>query len=142
MILLDQVIKYLILEKVPSTGLFLFDSSIFKFKLEILLNPNIAFGIPVPPFIITLLLAIIISSLVYYLIKFIQANQPTVVICLTLIISGAVSNVIDRIRFSSVIDYLSLTLYNFNWPSFNLADALIVVTAVCLIIKLIKTKQI
>jgi len=44
-------------------------------------------------------------------------------LCLVLVLSGAISNLIDRLRFGYVIDYIDLTI----WPVFNLADSAITV---------------
>ncbi|HOE57893.1 MAG TPA: signal peptidase II, partial [Bacillota bacterium] len=57
----------------------------------------------------------------------------SVTVCLSLILGGAIGNLIDRIRMGYVIDYLSFTIFP---PVFNLADSAIVVGAIllCLII--------
>ncbi len=47
-------------------------------------------------------------------------------ICFALVIGGAVGNVIDRIRFHAVIDFLDFHIYNYHWPAFNVADISIV----------------
>jgi len=47
-------------------------------------------------------------------------------LCLVLVLSGAISNLIDRLRFGYVIDYIDLTI----WPVFNLADSAITVAVV------------
>lgn len=44
-------------------------------------------------------------------------------LCLVLVLSGAISNLIDRLRFGYVIDYIDLSV----WPVFNLADSAITV---------------
>jgi signal peptidase II len=42
-----------------------------------------------------------------------------------LIFSGAVGNLIDRILFKEVIDFLDFFYEGFHWPAFNVADACI-----------------
>src|SRR5204862_19758 len=44
-----------------------------------------------------------------------------------LIIGGAIGNVVDRVRFGAVIDFLDFHLASWHWPAFNLADS-----AICL----------
>ena len=51
---------------------------------------------------------------------------------LALIIGGAVGNIIDRLRFSAVVDFIDLHLDGRHWPAFNLADSCIVLGAVLL----------
>jgi len=42
-------------------------------------------------------------------------------------IAGSLSNLIDRVIYHGVIDFIILSYYNFSWPVFNIADAAIVV---------------
>ena len=46
---------------------------------------------------------------------------------IALILAGAVGNLIDRVRFGYVIDFIDVHAYGFHWPAFNLADSAIVV---------------
>ena len=46
-------------------------------------------------------------------------------IAFSLIIGGAVGNMIDRFRFSKVVDFLDFYWKSYHWPAFNLADAAI-----------------
>jgi signal peptidase II len=55
------------------------------------------------------------------------------VISLTLILAGAVGNLIDRIRFGAVVDFLDVYIRTAHWPAFNVADSSISVGAVLMI---------
>ncbi len=48
---------------------------------------------------------------------------------LGLVIGGAAGNVVDRIRFGAVVDFLDFHLAGYHWPAFNVADAAICVGA-------------
>jgi len=50
-----------------------------------------------------------------------------------LILAGALGNVIDRIRFGAVVDFLDFHAFGYHWPAFNVADSAIVVGAVVLV---------
>jgi signal peptidase II len=55
-------------------------------------------------------------------------------LALTLILGGALGNVIDRLRFGAVVDFVQWHAAGFYWPAFNIADAAISVGAVLMII--------
>lgn len=75
------------------------------------------------------------SIFIFYLI-YINDIKP-VRITLALILGGSIGNLIDRIRFNNVVDFLSFTFGDYQFPTFNIADSAIVVGAICLIIYLI-----
>ncbi len=52
---------------------------------------------------------------------------------LALIIGGAVGNLIDRLRFGYVVDFIDVYYRDWHWPAFNIADSAISVAAVGLI---------
>ncbi len=52
---------------------------------------------------------------------------------LTLILGGAVGNVIDRLRFGAVVDFIQWHAAGFYWPAFNVADAAICIGAVLMV---------
>jgi signal peptidase II len=45
--------------------------------------------------------------------------------CICMIISGAIGNLIDRIKYGAVRDFIDLHLTDFHWPTFNIADSMI-----------------
>ncbi len=62
-------------------------------------------------------------------------RAKNLLICLALggIIGGAVGNLIDRIRFGAVADFIDVHAFGYHWPAFNVADSAITVGAVLLI---------
>ena len=53
---------------------------------------------------------------------------------LALVVGGALGNVIDRLRYGCVVDYLDFYLARWHWPAFNVADSAITVGALLLIL--------
>ena len=53
---------------------------------------------------------------------------------LALVIAGAVGNLIDRLRFGYVVDFVDWYVGKHHWPAFNVADSAIVVGAVLLVL--------
>ncbi len=56
---------------------------------------------------------------------------------LAMILGGALSNLLDRVRTGRVVDFVDVYFRSYHWPTFNLADSAIVVGAVFLILQLI-----
>lgn len=80
------------------------------------------------------LLAVVISSVLVIWMKRLAQTAKLEAISLALIIGGAIGNVIDRLIYGHVIDYLDFYMGNYHWPAFNIADSAICVGAVLLII--------
>jgi signal peptidase II len=53
---------------------------------------------------------------------------------LALILGGAAGNLIDRLRFGQVVDFVDLHAFGWHWPAFNVADSAISIGAVILIL--------
>jgi signal peptidase II len=62
-----------------------------------------------------------------------HAAQKLLSLALALIMGGALGNVIDRIRFGAVVDFVQWHAAGFYWPAFNIADSAITIGAVLMI---------
>ena len=76
------------------------------------------------PFIMIIATAVIIGFILHYL--FARAKDYER-IPLALIAGGAIGNLVDRIRFGAVVDFLDFHIGGMHWPAFNVADICIVV---------------
>lgn len=63
-----------------------------------------------------------------------RSESPAQMAGLSMIIGGAIGNVIDRMRFDAVIDFLDFHAFGYHWPSFNIADSGIVIGVTIVII--------
>jgi len=79
-----------------------------------------------------ILAGVISLGLLYWLYKLAKTKLEAVSVAL--ILGGAVGNVIDRIYYGYVIDFLDVYYGSYHWPAFNIADSAIVVGAALLII--------
>ena len=140
-VLFDQISKdsllYLITGGVPLFGPawsvvpvpYLMTNVFDFFNIVFTWNPGTSFslfralGESVPIVIIIATLAITMWIL-YYLFK--RAGRHEIW-ALSLIAGGAIGNLIDRIRFGAVIDFLDFHIGGYHWPAFNIADICIVV---------------
>lgn len=100
------------------------------FSLTLVLNTGVAFGLfsqsPAAWKAVALLLlsgVTVIALLWYYF--FVEDLSRWMRVAFCLIVGGALGNMIDRFRFSKVIDFLDFYWHNYHWPAFNLADAAI-----------------
>ncbi|MGE5470735.1 MAG: signal peptidase II [Bacteroidota bacterium] len=62
-------------------------------------------------------------------------QQKLLSLALTLVMGGALGNVIDRVRFGAVVDFIQWHVAGFYWPAFNVADSAITLGAVLLVIE-------
>lgn len=80
---------------------------------------------------------VLLSFIVSIVISVILIRKPQAKLInwgLSLLLGGAIGNLIDRLRFGVVIDFLDLHLGDWHWPAFNLADSAITVGVALLII--------
>jgi len=105
-------------------------------------NPGAAFGMLAgsnkkfrgPFFLATSILATTIILLVLYRLP---PGKSSTAFFLSLILGGAVGNVIDRLRFGEVIDFLDFHWRHLHWPTFNVADIGISVGVILLLIQMV-----
>lgn len=71
-------------------------------------------------------LALAISTWLIVLIRR-HAQERLMPAALALVMGGALGNVIDRLRFGAVVDFLDFHLAGWHWPAFNVADSAITV---------------
>ena len=77
------------------------------------------------PFFITV--SIVAALVILIAFRKLRDDQKLAQTSLALIFSGAVGNLIDRVRMGEVIDFLDAHWYRHHWPAFNVADSLICV---------------
>lgn len=112
------------------------------FSFQYLENRGAAFGILQGK---TLLLSIITSvtilAIIFYLIKY-RTSSKLIRISLSLIISGAIGNLYDRIIHKYVIDFI-LWHYKdvYYFPTFNVADIFVVIGTILLAISIIREEE-
>ena len=79
-------------------------------------------------FLITLTAIVGVAAILVYS-RYPQANRVLVRVALGLLLGGAVGNLIDRIRFGEVVDFIDVGA----WPVFNVADSAVVVGVILII---------
>ncbi|OAJ33520.1 signal peptidase II [Piscirickettsia salmonis] len=78
-------------------------------------------------------IALIIAMIIVRLLAKMPRQQHRGAVGLSLILAGALGNVIDRLRFGYVVDFIDVHVAGYHWPAFNIADSVICIGAVLLI---------
>lgn len=125
-ILLDQVSKLLIQAAMPLGHSIPLIPDFFA--IVYVLNPGAAFGflaaqaagVRNPFFIGISLLAI--GFILYYRHRRVD-DHLLASLGLSLILGGAVGNLVDRLRIGMVVDFIDVHYYQYHWPAFNVADS-------------------
>jgi signal peptidase II len=142
-VILDQITKILILKKLP-----LYHSITIIpgfFNITHIHNPGGAFGFmahhdsSLRNFIF-LLLASFAVCFIFYFYKNTYKTHPFLASGFALILGGAIGNMIDRIRFGKVVDFLDFYIRSYHWPAFNVADSAITVGVTIFIFHLLFKK--
>ncbi len=63
-----------------------------------------------------------------------NADQRLFCWALALILGGAIGNLIDRVAYGHVIDFLDFHVHGWHWPAFNVADSAITVGAILFVL--------
>lgn len=103
------------------------------------LNPGAAFGILADSSLRIPLLsgvAVLATVAILWVYRHLKAQQLLQRIGLALVFSGALGNLIDRLRLGAVIDFIDVHWYQYHWPAFNIADSAITIGVGVLLIDL------
>lgn len=121
--LVDQVTKAIVVANAAdlSAGIPVFPG----FNLIYLRNDGVTFGLlgGAPWWSLTALALVICGWLT---VMWVRTANPVEAIAYGAIIGGALGNVLDRIRFRSVTDFLDFYVGSTHWPAFNMADVFVV----------------
>jgi signal peptidase II len=114
------------------------------FNITYLRNKGAAFGILANssfrlPFFI--LVSTVAACVILVVIKRLREDQKLAAVSLSLIFSGALGNLIDRVRLGEVIDFLYVHWYEHYWPAFNVADSAICVGVFLLAIDMYRDER-
>lgn len=126
LIVVDQVVKHWMLALVFDPPRMLEVTGFFN--LVPVWNTGVSFGLfgdsSTSRWILVALALIIVVVLLIWLMR---AGTGIVVFALVLVVGGALSNVIDRVLYGAVIDFVDIHGFGFHWPAFNIADMSIVI---------------
>ena len=133
---MDQITKLAVRESLPTGASIPLAANL---RLANVVNPSIAFGIPVPPALSLLLpLVMIVGCLVLYW-RFERSNSAPLNVGVGLFVGGSLGNVIDRIAYGHVTDFIELiSSGGYSRTVFNVADVCIILGIFALEVFLIR----
>ncbi|NOX97648.1 MAG: signal peptidase II [Nitrospirae bacterium] len=138
LLLMDQLSKYYI-EKWLSPGE---SVPIIKnlFQLTLIHNSGGAFGLfrRSGSFLFIIVSVLVLTLILLFWKKFLLGEGLGGKLSLSLIIGGASGNLVDRLRFGHVIDFLDFSLRGHHWPAFNFSDMGISIGVIILCYKMLK----
>jgi signal peptidase II len=123
--ILDQASKWWMLEGVGMLANPRVIEVTSYFNLVMAWNRGVSFSLfwheaEYMPYVLSAVALGIVAFLLSWLRK---ADRPFLAISIGMVIGGALGNVVDRLRFGAVTDFLDFHVLGYHWPAFNVADA-------------------
>ncbi len=142
-VITDQVSKFIVDQTMPLHHSIPIIEGFFN--LTYIRNTGAAFGIFAGsaaafriPFLISF--SLIAIGFIIAMLRRLPPKETGLITALSFILGGAVGNLIDRIVYGEVIDFLDFYWGNLHWPAFNVADSFITIGVLVTIYYLIKAK--
>lgn len=134
---LDQVTKWMVIERLPLYEDVPLISGLLS--LQHVRNTGAVFGflsgadIPGKAYLFALLSGLALAALTYYA-RTVPPEERLPRFALSLVIGGAIGNLIDRVRFGYVVDFVKMYWGTHVWPNYNVADSAISIGLVLLVV--------
>ena len=135
LVVIDQIVKIRVINKMTLQQSIIVINNFFN--ITYVRNTGAAWSILSGNVLLLIMISVIALGVIYYyLIKDKELNKINI-ISYSMLIGGIIGNLIDRVVHGYVIDYLDFKIFNYNFPIFNIADALIVISIIIIGISLI-----
>jgi signal peptidase II len=80
-------------------------------------------------------LALVVSGVIAVWLTRLKPHETLLAVALSLVLGGAVGNLIDRLLYGYVIDFLDVYYESWHWPAFNIADSAITLGVVLMLLE-------
>jgi len=140
-LLLDQWTKSLVVQKLPLYQRVEVIQGFFN--LTHVRNTGGAFGIfggekgGLGSILFVVVSLVAIGAIIFLFLR-VKEDERTLGLSFSLILSGAAGNLIDRLRYGEVVDFLDFHLSTYHWPAFNVADSAICIGIGLMALELLK----
>lgn len=138
-ILVDQITKVLVKEFLTLREPVRIIGDFLRFTY--VENPGIAFGVRIGARSIFTLLSVAIVVVIFIYLFRAKRDRASVRFTLALVLGGAVGNLIDRIAYGRVVDFIDIGVKNLRWPVFNVADMAVTIGMIILLTLILFEKE-
>ncbi|NQU61057.1 MAG: signal peptidase II [Rhodospirillales bacterium] len=140
-LILDQVTKWWIVTSVMQPPRVIPVTPFFNLVMG--WNRGVSFGmLSDHPWISTWLLPLTTLAITGVLVVWLyRTDRLWAALGIGLVIGGALGNLVDRLRFGAVADFLDFYAFGYHWPAFNVADSAITVGAATIILDSLFTRE-
>jgi signal peptidase II len=80
----------------------------------------------------TLFIAVSVMAIIFVIWLLIRTKEGY--FGLSLILGGAIGNLIDRLRYGWVVDFIDFSVGKFHWPAFNVADSALTIGVIVVLL--------
>ena len=80
-------------------------------------------------------LALVISAVIAVWLSRLKQHETLLAVALSLVLGGAIGNLIDRLAYGYVIDFLDVYYQTWHWPAFNIADSAITLGVILMLVE-------
>ncbi|MBI2149048.1 MAG: signal peptidase II, partial [Acidobacteria bacterium] len=84
--------------------------------------------------------SVVAIGFVIALLKRLPGEEKGLIVALTFILAGAIGNLVDRLLYGEVIDFLDFYWSKYHWPAFNFADSFITLGVLLTLYRLVRAK--
>ena len=142
-LVVDQMTKFIVDQTMPLHHSIPVIENLFS--LTYIRNTGAAFGILAGsatavrlPFLV--LFSLLAIGFIVIMLRRLPDKEKGLITALAFILGGAIGNLIDRVAYGEVIDFLDVYWSKFHWPAFNLADSFITAGVLITVYYLIRAK--
>ena len=139
----DRVSKALVMsnmtpgQSIPAEG---------RFRLSYTTNSGAIFGLDINSTFLMIMAFVVVGLIIWIYVQYLTRGGKLLRLGLGLVLGGALGNLIDRVRFGEVTDFIDVRLWgDFHWATFNIADASltvgIIILVYCLLVMARATEQ-
>ena len=109
-------------------------------------NPGAAFGFlahasPMLRFAFFMAITVLTSGFILYYVVKSDGEEPRLIFALSLILGGAMGNLVDRLRFGEVVDFIDVYFKTYHWPAFNIADSAISIGTFFMVLEILQRRK-